>query len=79
MDPVSSPRVPNVEPSFDSSRHRVRLPRFIVSGPIGLGDAVERMTAAVGVRPCSGCHQRAEQMNKWLILGSETVRTVGNE
>jgi hypothetical protein len=56
------------EPSSSGTpaRHTVRLPRFIASEPAGLGDTVKRMTAAAGVRPCSGCEQRAQRLNRWL-------------
>jgi hypothetical protein len=46
--------------------HRVRLPRFIVQEPVGLGDVVKRGTAALGVRPCGGCQQRAARLNRWV-------------
>lgn len=47
-----------------SPSRTVRLPRFIVSEPTGLGDVVKRMTAAVGIQPCSACEQRAAQLNR---------------
>ena len=50
------------------ARHRVRLPRFVSSTPIGLGDVVKRVTTAVGVKPCGPCEQRAARMNEWLRL-----------
>lgn len=30
----------------------------------GLGDAVARMTKAVGIKPCGGCQKRRELLNK---------------
>jgi hypothetical protein len=47
-------------------RHRVRLPRFIVQEPAGLGDVVKRGTTAAGVHPCAGCQKRAARLNRWL-------------
>jgi hypothetical protein len=47
-------------------RHRVRLPRFVVEEPVGLGDVVKRVTSAVGIAPCSGCRERAARMNRWV-------------
>lgn len=56
------------EPSdaAEKPRHRVRLPRFIVQEPIGLGDVVKRGTTALGVHPCRGCQERAERINRWV-------------
>jgi hypothetical protein len=48
--------------------HRLRIPGFIRDEDLGLGDAVTRMTYAVGVRPCGGCAQRAATLNRWLVL-----------
>jgi hypothetical protein len=47
-------------------RHRVRLPRFIVDEPVGLGDVIKRGTVALGVRPCGGCQERAARLNRWV-------------
>ena len=48
--------------------YRVRLPGFISDEDIGLGDVIKRATAAVGVRPCSSCEQRAAALNRWLTF-----------
>jgi hypothetical protein len=48
--------------------HRVRLPGFVRDEDIGLGDAVKRMTYAMGVRPCGGCERRAAAMNRWMVF-----------
>ena len=45
-------------------RYRVRLPRFIVQEPVGLGDVVKRATTALGARPCGGCLQRAARLDR---------------
>ncbi len=45
---------------------RVRLPRFLIEEEIGLGDAVKRVTYAVGIKPCGGCEQRAAALNRWM-------------
>jgi hypothetical protein len=47
-------------------RYHVRLPGFVVSEQVGLGDAVTRVTRAVGIRPCGGCARRAASLNQWL-------------
>ncbi len=48
--------------------HRLRLPGFITDEDVGLGDAVKRMTYAVGITPCGGCEQRAATLNRWLAF-----------
>jgi hypothetical protein len=49
-------------------RHRVRLPQFIVTEPVGLGQIVKRATSAVGVRPCAPCEQREARLDHWLQI-----------
>jgi hypothetical protein len=48
--------------------HRVRLPGFIGDEQVGLGDIVQRVTYAVGVKPCGGCARRAAALNRWVIF-----------
>ena len=52
------------------SAHRVRLPSFLVESEIGLGDVLANATLAVGLRPCGGCKQRAEVLNRKVVLYS---------
>lgn len=47
---------------------RLRLPGFVTDEDVGLGDAVKRMTYAVGIKPCGGCEQRAATLNRWLTI-----------
>jgi hypothetical protein len=48
---------------------RVRLPRFITGDEeIGLGDAIKRATASVGIQPCGGCAERAARLNRWVVF-----------
>jgi hypothetical protein len=47
---------------------RVRLPGFISDEEIGLGDAVKRMTYAMGIKPCGGCAARAATLNRWVVF-----------
>jgi hypothetical protein len=51
-----------------SSRHRLRLPRFVVAEPVGLGQAIKRITSAAGVKPCGSCGRRAETLDAWLRI-----------
>jgi hypothetical protein len=46
--------------------HRVRLPGFLIEEEIGLGDAVKRVTYAMGIKPCVGCEKRAAALNRWM-------------
>jgi hypothetical protein len=46
--------------------HRVRLPGFLIDEEIGLGEAIKRVTYAVGIKPCGGCQKRAEALNRWM-------------
>jgi hypothetical protein len=46
--------------------HRVRLPGFLIEEEIGLGDAIKRVTYAVGLKPCGGCEKRAAAFNRWM-------------
>jgi hypothetical protein len=50
--------------------YRVRLPGFLSpdAEEIGLGDAIERVTYAAGIKPCGGCHQRASRLNRWVVF-----------
>ncbi|PWT83298.1 MAG: hypothetical protein C5B57_07145 [Blastocatellia bacterium] len=48
--------------------HRVRLPGFISDENIGLGDAIQRATSYIGLRPCGGCKRRAAVLNRWLVF-----------
>ena len=48
------------------SRYRVRLPGFVRDQDVGLGDAVSRVTASFGVRPCGRCRRRAARLNRWV-------------
>lgn len=52
------------EPQVQS--RRVRLPGFLVEEEIGLGDAIKRVTYAMGIKPCGGCEKRAAALNRWV-------------
>lgn len=51
-----------------SKPYKVRLPGFISDQNIGLGDAMKRLTYAVGIKPCGGCEGRAAAMNRWMVF-----------
>lgn len=52
--------------SGERQPHRVRLPGFLVDEEIGLGDAIKRVTYAMGIKACSGCEKRATALNRWM-------------
>ncbi|MEE1766246.1 hypothetical protein [Streptomyces sp. SP18BB07] len=63
------------ESRHGKSRHRVRIPGFAHDdAEIGLGDAVARVTTAMGIRPCGGCGRRAEALNQWMTIGGGRQR-----
>ena len=46
--------------------HRIRLPGFIKDEEVGLGDAIKKVTYAMGIKPCAGCEKRAAALNRWV-------------
>lgn len=52
----------------EHSPHRVRLPGFIKNEEIGFGDVFKRTTSYFGIRPCGGCGNRADALNRWLVF-----------
>jgi hypothetical protein len=46
--------------------HRVRLPGFIKDEEVRLGDAIRKVTYAMGIKPCAGCEKRAAALNRWM-------------
>jgi len=53
---------------FAHTGHHVRLPGFLIEGEVGLGDAIKRVTYAMGLPPCQGCERRAAALNRWMRL-----------
>lgn len=56
------------EAEQDQPRRRIRVPGFLVDQEIGLGSAIKRVTARVGVRPCGGCQRRAAQLDRRIVI-----------
>lgn len=54
------------EHSSQAKPRVVRLPGFLIEEEIGLGDAIKRVTYAIGIQPCSGCEKRATALNRWI-------------
>jgi hypothetical protein len=58
-----------IEGEGEEPRHeplRVRLPGFLIEEETGLGDAIKRITYAMGIKPCDGCEKRAAALNRWM-------------
>ena len=56
----------NQRPESQPRPYRVRLPGFLIEEEIGLGDAIKRVTYAMGIKPCGGCEKRAAALNQWM-------------
>jgi hypothetical protein len=50
----------------DDESYRVRLPGFLIEEEIGLGDAIKRVTYAMGLKTCGECEKRAAALNRWM-------------
>jgi hypothetical protein len=48
--------------------YRMKLPGFTADEAVGLGDVVQRVTYAMGLKPCGGCERRAAAMNRWMVF-----------
>jgi hypothetical protein len=59
---------PAAKDEAQSKPYRVRLPGFVADEAIGLGDVVQHVTYAVGIKPCGGCERRAAAMNRWMVF-----------
>jgi hypothetical protein len=63
------------DPSAKRAPRIVRLPVFVGDEPVGLGDVIKRATSAVGIKPCAGCAERAEQLNRRVALTGPVRRS----
>ena len=48
--------------------YRVRIPGFLIGEEIGLGDALKRVTYAMGIKHCSSCEKRADALNRRMVF-----------
>jgi hypothetical protein len=58
----------NAKDRAQSTPYQVRLPGFIADDAVGLGDVVQRMSYAMGIKPCGGCERRAAVLNRWMVF-----------
>jgi hypothetical protein len=52
----------------ESQPYKIRLPAFITSEDVGLGDVLKRATATFGIKPCGGCQRRADVLNRQFVF-----------
>jgi hypothetical protein len=52
--------------------YRVRLPGFIASEDVGLGEVIKRATSYLGIQPCGGCEHRAQALSRRLMFTTRT-------
>lgn len=62
MPEAPPPEKPN------GSRHTVRLPGFTADTAVGLGDVIKKATTMAGIKPCGGCHERGQRLNRWMTI-----------
>ena len=48
--------------------YRIRLPGFLIEQEVGLGNAIQRVTYAMGIKHCGGCEKRAAALNRRIIF-----------
>lgn len=60
--------MPEEKTKGESQPHRMHLPGFVTDEDIGLGDAIKRVTYALGIKPCAGCERRAAALNRWVVF-----------
>ena len=58
---------PAAKEEAQSKPYRVRLPGFVAEA-IGLGDVAQRVSYAIGIKPCGGCERRAAALNRWMVF-----------
>lgn len=54
---------------------QVRIPGFSAGDDVGLGDAITRVTSAVGIRSCTPCKRRAEALNQRVTFTGRSNRS----
>lgn len=52
-------------PQNHPQRAQFQVPVPYLSESTGLGDVIRRITEAFGVKPCGGCEQRQQALNRW--------------
>jgi hypothetical protein len=60
--------MPKKKAKAERQPYRARLPGFVTDEDIGLGDAIKRVTYALGIRHCGGCERRAAALNRRFVF-----------
>lgn len=47
---------------------KVRLPGFLLTEEVGLGDVIKRASSWAGITPCGGCNRRAAALNQRVVF-----------
>jgi hypothetical protein len=68
MDKDTNQDTNSTAPASEPHPHHVRLPGFLIEEEIGLGDVIKKTTYRLGIKPCAGCEQRAEALNRWMTF-----------
>jgi hypothetical protein len=57
-------------PEIGQAPYKIRLPRFVsdTDAEVALGDAIKRVTHALGIRACGGCERRSTALNRWVAF-----------
>jgi hypothetical protein len=71
---MTKKRDDSAAPAAEGQPHRMRLPGFVGTEEVGLGDAVKRAASYFGARPCGGCEQRRVALNRWMAFGGSLRR-----
>jgi hypothetical protein len=50
----------------DPAMHTIRVPTFLLSHGVGLGEMLKRISTSLGAPPCARCDERAARLNRWL-------------
>jgi len=52
-------------------RRPIRLPGFINTDDVGLGDLIKQASYSLGIQPCGGCEKRAAMLNRAVVFSSK--------
>lgn len=52
---------------------KITIPLSSLKGrEVGLGDILKEGFRRLGIKPCAGCEDRAEFLNKWIVVEGES-------
>jgi len=68
------PDAPGGQTNTDGTSRAYRVSVPGLSGDVGLGDVVKRVTSSIGIAPCGGCLRRAQALNSWMVFSGSKRR-----